>query len=126
VREFVQELPNNSAAGAWQRSIALVRELPLDPSQEPRLKKLDDTTEATKATHPFFWAGYLLVDTGTRSAQETEATANPPAAASENRASTPQKPAAADKPVESSKTPPSVVPPIPPQSRGSSFKTGSG
>ena len=82
VREFVQELPNGSAADAWQRSIAVGRELPLDPSQEPRLKKLEDTAEAPKASHPFFWAGYLLVDTGTRPAKEAEAGAEtkPPAA----------------------------------------------
>ena len=83
VREFVQELPNNSAAAAWQRSIAVARELPLDPSQEPRLKKLDDSTEATKASHPFFWAGYMLLDTGTTArAKEAEAAAESETASS--------------------------------------------
>jgi hypothetical protein len=77
VREFVQELPNGSAADAWQRSIEVGRELPLDPAQEPRLKKLDDAAEVPKASHPFFWAGYLLVDTGTRPASAAETEASP-------------------------------------------------
>jgi tetratricopeptide (TPR) repeat protein len=111
VREFVQELPDNSAAAAWQRSIALARELPLDASQEPRLKKLDDTTEATKASHPFFWAGYMLLDTGTRPAHETENEAKPAAGATDTKPPAPQKPAAA--------------PAVPPQSGAGASKTGS-
>ncbi|HEY4233071.1 MAG TPA: CHAT domain-containing protein [Lacipirellulaceae bacterium] len=110
VREFVQELPNGSAADAWQRSIAVGRELPLDPSQEPRLKKLEDTAEAPKASHPFFWAGYLLVDTGTRPGQEAESGANSPAGAAA------QKTPPGDKPAEAGKAPPAGRPPVPSQS----------
>ena len=62
VREFVRELPNLSAAEAWQRSVLLARETQLDAGQEPRLKRPDEAAEPPKATHPFFWAGYLLVD----------------------------------------------------------------
>jgi CHAT domain-containing protein len=60
VREFLQELPHQPAANAWQRSVLLVRSGELDPSAEPRLKnvKLD---EVPSADHPFFWAGYLLM-----------------------------------------------------------------
>lgn len=72
VREFVQELPNGTAASAWQRSVLLARETPLDASQEPRLKKLDETVEPPPASHPLFWAGYLVIDTGTRPVQESE------------------------------------------------------
>jgi hypothetical protein len=75
VREFVQELPHASAAEAWQRSVLLAREAPLDPAGEPRLKKLDEAGEPPRAEHPFFWAGYLLLDTGTRPATEPEAVA---------------------------------------------------
>jgi CHAT domain-containing protein len=64
VREFVQELPHSSAAEAWQRSMMLVSENPLNASAEPRLR-LTAREEAPKADNPFFWAGYLLVDTGT-------------------------------------------------------------
>jgi hypothetical protein len=67
VRELVQELPHASAADAWQRSVLLARETPLDPAAEPRLGKLDAGVEPPRADHPFFWAGYLLIDTGTRS-----------------------------------------------------------
>jgi len=62
-REFVQELPYSTAADAWQRSVLLGMSSDLDPDREPRLR----TTHrdyALRADHPFFWAGYLLVDTG--------------------------------------------------------------
>jgi hypothetical protein len=74
VREFVQELQGDTATSAdvaWQRSILLARETPLDASQEPRLKRLDESIEPPGADHPFFWAGYMLVDTGTQPGQES-------------------------------------------------------
>jgi len=63
VREFAQELPHTTAVDAWQRAVLLVGETTLDPSSEPRLK-VASRDEAPKADHPFFWAGYMLVDTG--------------------------------------------------------------
>lgn len=63
VREFVQELPHETAADAWQRAVVLVSETPLDPTFEPRLK-IASRDEAPNGNHPFFWAGYMLVDTG--------------------------------------------------------------
>jgi tetratricopeptide (TPR) repeat protein len=123
VREFVQELPNGTAASAWQRSIALARELPLDASQEPRLKKLDDATEAPKASHPFFWAGYMLVDTGTQPAQEAESEAKPAAAAEkENKPSAALQKAATEKPARPKDA---GSPAVPPQSATGSSKPGS-
>ena len=63
-REFLQELPFTTAASAWQRSVQLAMELPLIPEQQPRVKvKKKDDTELT-AAHPFFWAGYVLIDSG--------------------------------------------------------------
>jgi len=63
VREFVRELPHRPASEAWQRSVQLARESELDFDREPRVKA--PATESTfKAEHPFFWSGYLLVDTG--------------------------------------------------------------
>jgi hypothetical protein len=62
VREFVQELPHTSPASAWQRSVQLVTATPLDRGREPRLRATAE--ETVGADHPFFWAGYLLVDTG--------------------------------------------------------------
>jgi hypothetical protein len=64
VREFVQELPHTSAAEAWHRSIAIVSENTLSAAAEPRLH-VTAQEEPPKAEHPFFWSGYMLVDTGT-------------------------------------------------------------
>jgi hypothetical protein len=117
VREFVQEMPNGSAADAWRRSVALGRELPLDASQEPRLKKLDDTAEAPKASHPFFWAGYMLLDTGTNPAPASENVADAKTPVTEKPA---EKPAAA-----TNKTSPTVVPPVPLQAAPGKVKPSS-
>ena len=59
-KEFVQELPHTSADVAWQRSVQLTMSGEVDPAREPRIQKL--TADGLKADHPFFWAGYLLVD----------------------------------------------------------------
>lgn len=61
-REFVQELPHTSASNAWQRAVQLVAATSLDMTREPRIRAAGD--EVMNAEHPFFWAGYLLVDTG--------------------------------------------------------------
>lgn len=63
MREFVQELPHEAASLAWQRSVRLSSEKLLDPALEGRLKAPGGLTNL-KADHPFFWSGYLLVDTG--------------------------------------------------------------
>jgi hypothetical protein len=73
VREFVQELPEARAADAWRRAVMLAREAPADVNREPRLKRSGNVTTLPTAEHPFFWAGYLLVDTGTRPAREIKA-----------------------------------------------------
>jgi hypothetical protein len=64
VREFTQELSQAPAAQAWGRARLLAREAPLDAENEPRLRGLEQEGELATANHPFFWAGYLLVDTG--------------------------------------------------------------
>ena len=38
----------------------------LDSSREPRLQRVGESVDMPTADHPFFWAGYLLVDTGPR------------------------------------------------------------
>ncbi len=63
MREFVRELPHRGASDAWQRSVRLAIESELDLSLEPRVKA-PPTDTTLKAEHPFFWSGYLLVDTG--------------------------------------------------------------
>lgn len=64
VREFVLELPYTPADKAWRRSVALARRTDMDAQQEPRLKSGGDAAEPLPPEHPFFWSGFLLVDTG--------------------------------------------------------------
>lgn len=63
MREFLQELPHAPAADAWQRSVQLAIESPIDPLAEMRVKPAKRDQPIT-AAHPFFWGGYLLIDTG--------------------------------------------------------------
>ncbi|MGE0607707.1 MAG: CHAT domain-containing protein [Pirellulales bacterium] len=62
-REFAQELPHTTASAAWQRSVQLTMSEPLNPVEEPRLGSKSGNIPET-AEHPFFWAGYIVVDTG--------------------------------------------------------------
>jgi len=68
VREFTQELPHTTPADAWQRAVQVVSNSSLNIEAEPRMKKPAgehaDSAAVQRATHPFFWAGYLLVDSG--------------------------------------------------------------
>jgi hypothetical protein len=82
----VQELQHSPADLAWQRSVMLAWETPLDAAQEPRLKRLAEGTEPPGADHPFFWAGYLLVDTGTGDGEAADADANAAPGANSNAA----------------------------------------
>jgi CHAT domain-containing protein len=66
VREFTQELPHTTPADAWQRAVQVVSNEPLVVESEPRVKKdaAATSTASLKASFPFFWAGYMLVDAG--------------------------------------------------------------
>jgi hypothetical protein len=72
VREFVQELPHESAATAWRRSVQLAADRPLDPAIEGRLRP-SPSIDGLKADHPFFWSGYLLADRGQLPARDDHA-----------------------------------------------------
>jgi tetratricopeptide (TPR) repeat protein len=63
MREFVRELPHEDAATAWQRSVLITSEQPLNPAAEPRLKESREAFPAN-SRHPVFWSGYLLADRG--------------------------------------------------------------
>jgi hypothetical protein len=63
LRQFVQELPYSTAAQAWQRAVQLVKESPLDIAHEPRVRSVPNAP-AMDAAHPFFWAGYMVLDRG--------------------------------------------------------------
>jgi CHAT domain-containing protein len=68
VREFAQELPHTSPAEAWQRAVMVETSTQLNIEAEARIKR-GATDETPKADHPFFWAGYMLIDSG--QAQQT-------------------------------------------------------
>jgi CHAT domain-containing protein len=65
VREFTQELPHTTPSDAFQRAVQVVSNSPLIVQSEPRVKQ-DPAAPATEiqAAHPFFWAGYMVVDGG--------------------------------------------------------------
>ncbi len=70
-REFLQELPFTTASSAWQRSVQLAMEMPLIPEQQPRVKVKKKKADAElTAAHPFFWAGYVLIDSGAPASTE--------------------------------------------------------
>ncbi len=70
MREFAQELPHTTPADAWQRSVLVSSARTLDAEAEPRVKKLSGDAAAPTAENPFFWAGYMLVDSGQLAASE--------------------------------------------------------
>jgi hypothetical protein len=77
VREFVQELPHASPAEAWQRSVQIAGDAPIDPLREPRIKKASGIGEL-KGNHPFFWSGYMLADCPTLRGDEPIVAAEQP------------------------------------------------
>jgi hypothetical protein len=73
VREFTQELPHTTPADSWQRAVQVVSNGPLTVENEPRIKKAANPAAAgptLRATHPFFWAGYMLIDAGSPAEKE--------------------------------------------------------
>ena len=75
-REFAQELPHTSPADAWQRAVQVVAGSRLNVELEPRVKHTT-VDEPPRANSPFFWAGYLLVDSGVESPPEPAGPAKP-------------------------------------------------
>ncbi len=71
VREFMQESTQVGPAAAWQRSVQLARSTDLDPFSEPRIKGVQEGN-VPKADHPFFWSGYMLIDSGFPSSQPND------------------------------------------------------
>jgi hypothetical protein len=112
MREFLQELPHTSAADAWQRSVQVVISTPIHSDLEPRVK-LGLNEAPPPAEHPFLWAGYMLVDTGTSPKTDSQQPKDPldepakPAAA----ADAPPEPAPADAKPAPAEAPPPEVPP---------------
>jgi len=63
VKDFAQELPHTAPADAWQRAVFVTAGSSLDLDAEPRIKRAT-TDVSLRADHPFFWAGYMLIDSG--------------------------------------------------------------
>lgn len=77
VRELAIGLTESSASDAWRTAVELSRIEALDPESEPRLRS-DNKELEIKADHPFFWAGYILLDTGAEpQPEEPEEAAQP-------------------------------------------------
>ncbi|MFM9025306.1 MAG: hypothetical protein ACKON7_08210 [Planctomycetaceae bacterium] len=55
--------PREPPAELWRRAVDIVTAEQPDPAREPRLRASAEAVLAD-ASHPFFWAGYLLVDRG--------------------------------------------------------------
>jgi hypothetical protein len=110
VREFAKELPNAPAAESWQRACLLAREAALDATHEPRLKQSDDAGDLPTADHPFFWAGYILIDTGPR----PEVKASQPAAADAAKGAAPKADAKGDAAKPEAKNGATIPPPAAP------------
>lgn len=60
---FLEKLSALGAAEAWQKSLTDMRDATLDAEREPRLRRLP-AGQKLKAEHPFFWAGFILIDAG--------------------------------------------------------------
>jgi hypothetical protein len=113
VREFAQELPHTAAADAWQRSVQLAMEMPIDPLSELRVRAGKDPVELT-GSHPFFWAGYMVVDSGWRPEEpeaDAEVVADAAAAAPPEVPAVPPKPGQAIAPAPPQSAPGAAAPP---------------
>lgn len=64
VAEWLVGLDRATPAEAWRRSVGLARAARLEAPREPRVEPPDKEGLATPpdASHPFFWAGFLLLD----------------------------------------------------------------
>ncbi|MEI6239002.1 MAG: CHAT domain-containing protein [Planctomycetia bacterium] len=72
-------------AASWQRAVDVVTAEEPDVAREPRVKQSPGAVLGD-AKHPFFWAGYVLVDCGRGTYEEPAAPARAPAAAAPPKA----------------------------------------
>jgi tetratricopeptide (TPR) repeat protein len=61
MRKLAEQLPENAADIAWQQVVAEIRQQPVDMKMEPRIS--GTTNDPLLASHPWFWAGYIIADT---------------------------------------------------------------
>ena len=62
IGEFSDRLTRQAPDQAWQDTVKGFSRLPLDPFKEPRVKDPKAAIPVT-AQHPFFWSGYMVIDT---------------------------------------------------------------
>ena len=102
MREFVRDCVGPGEAGdgpaeSWRRAVDLVSPEPLRMPYEPRLK-LAGNNVLEDARHPFFWAGYMLIDTGTEPGADAGGIPVMPRPAARMQAGNDAPPAAATEP----------------------------
>ncbi len=70
--QFAEQLPENeNSAYAWRKAVLKFASGEIAATSEPRLSK-SDGVERVSCSHPLFWAGYLLIDSGSGSLQSIE------------------------------------------------------
>ena len=61
---FVERYEQEPAALAWKRAVVSIMKRDVVPDEEPRLRKLGRFEEIPQYDAPFWWAGYMLIDSG--------------------------------------------------------------
>lgn len=64
LKYFCENVPKLDPAAAWQIAVLKTAGATLQPEREPRVR-YDSTNNPPRMTHPFFWGGYILLDSGT-------------------------------------------------------------
>jgi hypothetical protein len=60
MRKLASRLPDHAADFAWQQGVLEIQQQPVEVRLEPRISGSGDKL---LASHPWFWAGYLVADT---------------------------------------------------------------
>ncbi len=67
---FVKNYEKEPSAKAWKDAVAELVKRDVVDDEEPRLKKLGRSESIPKYDAPFWWAGYILIDSGEAVAEE--------------------------------------------------------
>ncbi|GAB6164241.1 hypothetical protein JCM19992_02410 [Thermostilla marina] len=77
IAEFLKQQPDMTPSEAFQRSVLVAADLPVDPQAEPRVRA-DPKDPPIKTDHPFFWASLMLLDSGVPPQKEQAVPEQPP------------------------------------------------
>ena len=61
MRKLASRLPEHAADVAWRQGVLEIQQQPVEVKLEPRISGTGD--DQLLASHPWFWAGYLVADT---------------------------------------------------------------